>query len=150
MTSDPGTGGPAPLKLGAPLPKDHPPLVPWQHWWWSYERPKPAPERRLIVIWDALAGHRSYHLVRWRRQHSIFSPYPPLSGSWLYLPESLQRILARRALVGPHPQTAQQVIDWSKRGLARTGIQCRLSGTASADDGVSTPAYAVWAALVRQ
>jgi hypothetical protein len=34
-----------------------------------------------------------------------------LSGSWLNLAESLQRLLARRALEGQRPQTPQQIID---------------------------------------
>ena len=36
----------------------------------------------------------------------------PLSGSWLNMAESVQRILARRALDGQQPTSAQQVMDW--------------------------------------
>jgi hypothetical protein len=101
-----------PLPVRVPLPDDHPLLLTWQHWWWSYERPKPAPALRLILVWDNLAGHLSYGMVRWLLQHGILPLYTPLSGSWLNMAESLQRILVRRALAGQHPQTAQQVIDW--------------------------------------
>lgn len=93
------------------LPDDHPLLLTWQHWWWSYERPKPAPTLRLIVIWDNLKGHLSYHMVRWLLQHCILPLYTPISGSWLNMAESLQRIIVRRALAGQRPEMAQQVID---------------------------------------
>ena len=38
--------------------------------------------------------------------------YTPLSGSWLNLAESVQRIVVRRALDGQHPETIAQVMDW--------------------------------------
>jgi len=101
-----------PLAVRMPLPEDHPLLLTWQHWYWSYERPKPAPALRLILIWDNLKGHLSYHMVRWLLQRGILPLYTPLSGSWLNMAESLQRIIVRRALSGQHPQSAQQVIDW--------------------------------------
>jgi transposase len=102
----------APLPVRVPLPEDHLLLRTWQHWWWSYERPKTAPPLRMLLIWDNLAGHRSYDLVRWLLQHGIFPLYTPLSGSWLNMAESLQRILVRRALSGQHPERAEQLIDW--------------------------------------
>jgi hypothetical protein len=101
-----------PLPVRVPLPEDHLLRRTWEHWWWSYERPKPAPPLRLLLIWDNLAGHLSYNLVRWLLQHGILPLYTPLSGSWLNMAESLQRILVRRALCGQHPESAQQVIDW--------------------------------------
>ena len=79
----------------------------WQHWYWSYERPKPAPALRLILIWDNLKGHLSYSMVRWLLQRGILPLYTPLSGSWLNMAESLQRIIVRRALAGQHPQSAK-------------------------------------------
>ncbi len=48
-----------PLPVRVPLPADHLLVRTWEHWWWSYERPKPAPALRLIVVWDNLAGHLS-------------------------------------------------------------------------------------------
>jgi hypothetical protein len=106
-----------------PLPEDHPLLLTWQRWWWSYERPTPAPALRLILVWDNLAGHLSYAMVRWLLQHGILPLYTPLSGSWLNMAESLQRIIVRRALSGQHPHSTQQLIDgleqpvagWNKR-----------------------------------
>ena len=38
--------------------------------------------------------------------------YTPLSGSWLNLAESVQRIIVRRALDGQHPQSQDQLITW--------------------------------------
>src|SRR6266516_4353051 len=96
-----------PLPVRVPLPEDHPLLLTWRHWWWSYERPKPAPPLRLILVWDNLKGHLSYSMVRWLLQHGILPLYTPLSGSWLNMAESLQRLLVRRALSGQHPQSAE-------------------------------------------
>jgi hypothetical protein len=96
-------------------------LHPWQHWWWSYERPKPAPALRLLLVWDNLMGHLSYSMVRWLLQHGTLPPYTPLSGSWLNMAESLQRILVRRALSGQHPQSAEP--------YSRTDRACFSTGT---------------------
>jgi hypothetical protein len=38
--------------------------------------------------------------------------YTPLSGSWLNLAESIQRIIVRRALDGHHPQSQDELITW--------------------------------------
>ena len=107
-----------PLSVRVPLAEDHLLLQTWRHWWWSYERPKSAPALRLIVVWDNLAGHLSYALVRWLLQHGILPLSTPLSGSWLTRAESLQRIRHRRALAGQHPQTAWQLIDWWEQTVA--------------------------------
>jgi hypothetical protein len=46
-----------PLAVRVPLPEDHPLLLTWQHWYWSYERPKPAPALRLIAgLWTISRG----------------------------------------------------------------------------------------------
>ena len=57
-------------------------------------------------------------MVRWLLQHGILPLYTHLSGSWLNMVESVQRIIVRRALSGQHPQTAQQVIDWLEQTVA--------------------------------
>lgn len=90
----------------------------WYRWWWSYEWPKPCPRLRLILVWDNLAGHLSYQMVRWLLEHGILPLYTPLSGSWLNMAESVQRIIVRRALAGQHPQTPQQIIDWLEQTVA--------------------------------
>jgi transposase len=84
----------------------------WHHWWWSYERFTPCPRLRLILVWDNLAGHLSYEMVRWLLHHGILPLYTPLGGSWLNMAESIQRIIVRRALDGQHPQTPTEIITW--------------------------------------
>jgi transposase len=100
-----------PFQQSISLPNDHPLMLAWKQWW-SNEDPTALPALRLVLVWDNLAGHRSNEMVRWLLQHGILPLYTPLSGSWLNMAESLQRIIVRRALSGQHPQTAQQVIDW--------------------------------------
>ena len=70
------------------------------------------PPLRLLLVLDNLSGHKSADLVCWLFQHGVMPLYTPLSGSWLNLAESVQRILARRALDGQHPETSTQVMDW--------------------------------------
>jgi hypothetical protein len=84
----------------------------WYRWWWSYEWPMPCPGLRLILVWDNLAGHLSYEMVRWLLRHGILPLYTPLGGSWLNMAESIQRIIVRRALAAQHPKNAQEIITW--------------------------------------
>src|SRR5207245_554616 len=51
-------------------------------------------------------------IVTWLFAHGVMPLYTPLSGSWLNLAESLQRIICGRALNGQHPQTVAQLIMW--------------------------------------
>jgi len=86
------------------------PLARWQTW---EGKPCPAlPPLRVILVWDNLAGHLTPDLVLWLYHHGVLPLYTPLSGSWLNMAESLQRILVRRALDGQHPQTPAQIIAW--------------------------------------
>ncbi len=70
------------------------------------------PPLRILLVLDNLTGHKTPELVCWLFAHGILPLYTPLGGSWLNMAESIQRILARRALDGHHPATAQQVMDW--------------------------------------
>ena len=70
------------------------------------------PRLRMLLIWDNLAGHKSAELVCWLMRHGIMPLYTPLSGSWLNMAESIQRILVRRALAGQHPRHAGEIIAW--------------------------------------
>lgn len=70
------------------------------------------PPLRALLVLDNLTGHKSADLVCWLFQHGVMPLYTPLSGSWLNLAESVQRILVRRALAGQHPETSAQVMDW--------------------------------------
>ncbi len=89
---------------------ERPALAQWQTW---EGRPcPPLPPLRLILVWDNLAGHLSAEFVLWLYHHGVLPLYTPLSGSWLNMAESLQRILVRRALAGAHPQTPEQLISW--------------------------------------
>jgi hypothetical protein len=67
---------------------------------------------RMLLIWDNLQGHCTPDLIIWLLAHGVLPLYTPLSGSWLNMAESIQRILVRRALSGQHPQTPAQIIDW--------------------------------------
>jgi hypothetical protein len=86
--------------------------------WLGHEPRAPLPPLRLLLIWDNLAGHLSWAIVEWLFQHGVMPLYTPLSGSWLNLAESVQRILAGRALAGQHPQSAQEVITWLEDTVA--------------------------------
>lgn len=66
----------------------------------------------MLLIWDNLVGHHPPELMCWLFAHGIMPLFTPLSGSWLNMTESMQRILKRRALEGQHPTTVQQIIDW--------------------------------------
>ena len=70
------------------------------------------PPLRMLLIWDNLIGHKTPELVVWLFQQGIMPLYTPLSGSWLNMAESIQRILKRRALRGQHPETPDQIISW--------------------------------------
>ncbi len=74
--------------------------------------PEELPPLRMLLIWDNLAGHYTPELVRWLFSQGIMPLYTPLSGSWLNMTESVQRILRRRALEGQHPQTVEEIINW--------------------------------------
>jgi transposase len=96
-----------------------PPARPAGHWWsdwgWSEEQIghwRELPPIRLILIWDNLAGHHTWEVVRWCVERGILLLYTPLAGSWLNMAESLLRILGRRALAGQHPQSAAEVMEW--------------------------------------
>ena len=80
--------------------------------WLGHVPHLPLPPLRLILIWDNLAGHLSTSIVTWLFAHGVMPLYTPLSGSWLNMAESLQRIICGRALNGQHPLTVGQLITW--------------------------------------
>lgn len=83
----------------------------WETWvgWRLNDR---YPPLRMILVWDNLAGHHSNAMVDWLFKHGIMPLYTPVSGSWLNMAESVQRIIVRRALSGQYPQTQGQIIEW--------------------------------------
>ena len=116
---------------------ERPPLARWETW---EGPPRPMlPPLRLILVWDNLAGHLTPELVIWLYHHGVLPLYTPLSGSWLNMAESVQRILVRRALAGQHPQTSRRS---SLAGGDRDGMErapTPLPGMASAMRGASAP-----------
>ena len=74
--------------------------------------PALLPPLRLVLVWDNLTGHHTPELVLWLFARGVMVLYTPLSGSWLNMAESIQRILGRRALDGQHPETTEQIIAW--------------------------------------
>jgi hypothetical protein len=88
----------------------------WQRWQAGltvrFTLPEQLPPLRMLLVWDNLAGHKTPEMVLWLVAHGIMPLYTPLSGSWLNMTESIQRILAHRALAGQHPQTPEEIIDW--------------------------------------
>lgn len=106
------------------LPDPSPPVVaaPFIPDWWERRQHGAGgdhdPPLRLILIWDNLAGHKSAAIIRWLCAQGILPLYTPLSGSWLNMAESLQRIIVRRALAGQHPQTPKEIIGWLEETVA--------------------------------
>jgi len=90
---------------------DRPPVARWATWL-GHEPRDPLPPLRLILVWDNLAGHLSWAIVRWLLAQGVMPLYTPLSGSWLNMAESVQRIISRRALAGQHPQSPGEIILW--------------------------------------
>jgi hypothetical protein len=88
----------------------------WEQWQDGLTAPLPLPAAlpplRALLVWDTLAGHKTPEMVDWLIAHGVLPLYTPLGGSWLNMAESIQRIITRRALVGQHPQDAQEVMDW--------------------------------------
>jgi hypothetical protein len=69
------------------------------------------PPLRMLLIMDNLAGHLTASFVVWLFEHGIMPLYTPLSGSWLNMTESIQRILADRALAGQTPTNSTELIE---------------------------------------
>ena len=96
---------------------DLPPGAQWATWL-GHVPLLPLPPLRLILVWDNLAGHLSASIVTWLFAHGVMPLYTPLSGSWLNMAESVQRIICGRALNGQHPQSVAQLITWFEDTVA--------------------------------
>ena len=68
------------------------------------------PSLRMLLIWDNLAGHWNADLLIWLMQQGVMMLFTPISGSWLNLCESAQRIVVRRALQGQSFETPDSLI----------------------------------------
>lgn len=86
----------------------------WQRWQQGlsirFTLPAALPPLRMLLVLDNLAGHKTPDFVLWLVAQGIMPLYTPLAGSWLNMAESIQRILARRALAGQSPETPEQII----------------------------------------
>jgi hypothetical protein len=88
----------------------------WERWQAGltikFTLPERLPPLRMLLVLDNLSGHKTPALVLWLVEHGVMPLYTPLSGSWLNMAESIQRILARRALDGQTPDTPADIMRW--------------------------------------
>lgn len=88
----------------------------WQRWQEGLSNPFGLPEAlpplRMLLVLDNLQGHRTPSFVLWLIEHGIMPLYTPIGGSYMNVTESIQGILADRALAGQHPQTPEQIMGW--------------------------------------
>ena len=70
------------------------------------------PPLRLLLVLDNLTGHKSAAWLVWCFQHGVLPLYTPLSGSWLNMAESVERIIKRRALDGQYPLDVATIVAW--------------------------------------
>jgi hypothetical protein len=75
-------------------------------------RPEEPPPRRMLLVLDNLAGHKTPDLVCGLFDHGVMPLYTPVGGSWRNMAESLQRTFKRRALEGRPPGSTGQIIGW--------------------------------------
>lgn len=73
--------------------------------------PEHPPPLRMLLVLDNLAGHKTPEMVLWMFAQGIMPVYTPLSGSWLNMAESIQRIIKRRALECQHLETADEIMN---------------------------------------
>ena len=69
------------------------------------------PPLRMLLVLDNLAGHKTAAFVCWLFAHGIMPLYTPISGSWLNMAESIQRVLKRRALGGQYPANPNEIME---------------------------------------
>jgi hypothetical protein len=72
--------------------------------------PAELPPLRMLLVLDNLSGHKTPAFVLWLFANGIMPLFTPLSGSWLNMCESVQRIIKRRALECQHPQSTGEII----------------------------------------
>ena len=86
----------------------------WERWQVGLTLPITLPEQlpalRVLLVLDNLTGHKTPAFVLWLFAHGVMPLYTPVSGSWLNMAESIQRVLKRRALDGEHPASPGEII----------------------------------------
>jgi DDE superfamily endonuclease len=104
------------LPAAAAPPADAAAHLAWERWQDGLTvkptLPSELPPLRMLLVLDNLAGHKTAAFVLWLFSHGIMPLYTPISGSWLNMAESIQRVLKRRALGGQHPERVGQIIGW--------------------------------------
>jgi DDE superfamily endonuclease len=87
----------------------------WEHWrdglTVKATLPTVLPRLRRLLVMDNLVGHKNPDWLGWCFAMGILPIYTPLSGSWLNMAESIQRLLKRRALDGTYPTSVPAIID---------------------------------------
>jgi hypothetical protein len=87
----------------------------WETWQAGLSEPFTLPDMlpplRMLLVLDNLTGHKTPTFVLWLVAHGVMPLYTPLSGSWLNMAESIQRIIGRRALAGTHMESSDQTIE---------------------------------------
>lgn len=97
--------------------------------------PEELPPLRMLLVLDNLTGHKTPELLLWMFSRGIMVLYTPLGASWLNMSESMQRILARRALEGQHPESPEEIIEWleaAARGWNRDPTPFEWGGSRAA------------------
>ena len=88
----------------------------WERWQEGltirFTLPKALPPLRMLLVMDNLKGHKTPAFVLWLVAQGVMPLYTPLGASWLNMTESIQGILAHRALAGQHPQSPTDIIHW--------------------------------------
>lgn len=102
-----------PLATNAP----HAELREWRTWL-GHDPRVPLPPLRAMLVWDNLAGHCSPAIVSWLFAQGVLPLNTPLSGSWLNMAESVQRIVCGRALNGTYPQSQQELFTFLADAVA--------------------------------
>ena len=98
----------------------------------------------MLLVLDNLSGHKTPALVLWLVEHGVMPLYTPLSGSWLNMAESIQRILVRRALAGQTPDLPgrHHRLARSDRARLERRPDALRAGAASASSDASAAANA--------
>jgi hypothetical protein len=76
----------------------------------KFTLPGVLPPLRALLVLDNLTGHKTPAFVLDLVAQGVMPLYTPLSGSWLNMAESIQRIIARRALAGTQLKVAEETI----------------------------------------
>ncbi len=101
-------------ELPAPPPTADGSRAAWERWQVGLTAPITLPQElpplRVLLVLDNLAGHKTPEFVLWLFAHGVMPLYTPVSGSWLNMAESIQRVLKRRALDGQHPANSGDII----------------------------------------